>query len=143
VVVIVFKNLCKYTVLRYVSDEYREEFINIGLIMHVPSEGLVMTKFTSNFSRVKAFDDEVDLDFLKLVLEGIEEQFSTTKSTVTGPSVKETKDEAFLQEYTRHYVNQLQFSEIRNIFSTNYEEDFDKLFKTYVYFDTKSPNNQR
>lgn len=131
----VHRKLCKYAILRYVPDEYREEFINIGLTMHNLTDCSIKTKLTTNYSRVKSFDDEIDLEFLKVILEGIEEQFSI--STVSGPSLKILSNDDFLEESTRYYVNQLQFNEIRNIYSEDVDKDFDDLFKTYVYFEHK------
>jgi hypothetical protein len=132
------KKLCKFSVIRYVPDEYREEFINIGFVLHDIEGPSIMCKFTSNFSRVKAFDDEVDLEFLKLILEGLSDQF--TLSTDYGPSLKELTKIDYLNEVTRHYVNQIQFSKINSIYSPDIEKDFDDLFRTYVYFETKKKN---
>lgn len=129
------KKLCKFSVLRYIPSENREEFINIGLVFHAPSDGYINFKATKNFSRVKTFDDEIDIEFLKLILEGVEEEF--TQSTVHGPSLKAIDDNNFLEKQTAFYANQLQFSPIKVIRSNNVEKDFDDLFKTYVYFDVK------
>ncbi|BBW96531.1 DUF3037 domain-containing protein [Geobacillus icigianus] len=45
------ERLCKFAVLRYVPDEMREEFINVGLVFHSPEDGYVNMEITSNFSR--------------------------------------------------------------------------------------------
>ncbi|WP_158591756.1 DUF3037 domain-containing protein [Oceanobacillus halophilus] len=127
--------LCKFSVLRYIPNETREEFINIGLVFHCPSEGFIDFRYTSNFSRVKKFDDEVDIEFLKLVLMGVENEF--TQGTDHGPSLKHISDENFLEKNTNFYSNQLQFSNTRMIRSNNPLRDFENLFKTYVYFDAK------
>src|SRR5690625_2045620 len=105
--------LGKFAVLRYIPNENREEFINIGLVFHLPSEGYVNFKATTNFSRVTTFDDEIDIDFLKMVLSGVESEF--TQDLVHGPSYKIVRDINFLEKQTAHYANQLQFSPIRII----------------------------
>lgn len=127
--------LCKFAVLRYVPDEIRKEFINIGLVFHCPERNFLDLKLTTNFSRVTAFDDEVDINFLKLVLDGIKTDFALT-STVDGPSLQEIGDWNLLEQATAIYVNQLQFSSVQIIRSNNIEEDFKNLFRTHVYFDT-------
>src|SRR5699024_3114418 len=127
--------VCTFSVIRYVPNECREEFINIGLVIHSPSQGFVDFKSTTNFSRVTAFDDEIDLEFLKLVIAGIKEEFS--QSTVHGPSLRAVNEEDFLEKQTMFYANQLQFSPIRIIRSDNPKKDLENLFKTYVYFDVK------
>lgn len=129
------KKLCKFSILRYVPSEIREEFINIGLVFHCPEEKYVDFKCTTNFKRVTTFDDEIDIDFLKMVISGIEEDF--TQSTINGPTIEEVIDEFFLEKNTVFYANQLQFSPIKIIRSSNPLKDFKDLFKTYVYFDVK------
>lgn len=124
-----------FTVLRYVPDEYREEFINIGIILHSPNDKVIDIKLTKNFSRVKSFDDEVNLEILKLVLEGLEEDFKV--STVNGPSITELESKELLKNRTTFYVNQLQFSPIYQILINDFERDFNDLFRTYIYFETK------
>ncbi len=125
--------LCKFTVLRYVPDENRQEFINIGLLFHSPEDGYVNLELTNNFSRVTAFDDEIDIKFLKLVLEGVQSEF--TQTLTDGPSVKDVYMPDFLERTTSIYVNQLQFSPIRVIRSQDIQKDEVNLFRTFVYFD--------
>ncbi|MDD4047741.1 MAG: DUF3037 domain-containing protein [Clostridia bacterium] len=121
--------------LRYVPDEIRKEFINIGLVLHSPEDTYVDIKFTTNFSRVLAFDDEVDIKFLKIVLDGVKDSFTSLKLSKGRPSEEDLRKSEFLNCATAFYSNQLQFSPIYTIRSTNISEDFDDLFKTYVYFD--------
>jgi hypothetical protein len=91
-------------------------------------------KITSNFSRVSAFDDEIDVSLLKIILAGVKEEFSQT--TVSGPTADELEDKKFLESRTVFYANQLQFSPIYTIRSEDVANDFQKLFKAYVYFDS-------
>ncbi|MBY0129116.1 DUF3037 domain-containing protein [Bacillus cereus] len=127
------ERMCKYAVLRYVPDDIREEFINIGLVFHSPEDKYVNLQLTTNFSRVSQFDDESDVKFLKLVLEGVKDDF--TQSITDGPSLQQAEDPKFLEKATSIYVNQLQFSPIRTIRSRDYLKDEIDLFRTYVYFD--------
>ncbi|OOR56045.1 hypothetical protein BGP34_19960 [Bacillus mycoides] len=128
------ERLCKYAVLRYVPDDIREEFINIGLVFHSPEDSYVNLQLTSNFSRVSQFDDETDVKFLKMVLEGVKHDF--TQSFTDGPSLQQAKDPKLLEKSTSIYVNQLQFSPIRLIRSRDFLKDEADLFRTYVYFDS-------
>lgn len=130
------EKIFKYSILRYVPEQHREEFINIGLVFHCPEDRYSNIRFTSNFSRVKTFDDELDIDFIKIVLDGMKEDFVRT-STISGPTEKELADKNFLDKSTMFYVNQLQFSPIRTMISYDIQKDEDDLFKTYVYFDVK------
>lgn len=127
------ESLSKFCILRYVPDENRQEFINLGLVFHSPADNFIDIKITNNFSRVSAFDDEVDINFLKIVIEGLKEDFSQT--TISGPTIKEIQNLNYLESKTSIFVNQLQFSPIYTFRSKEINLDFDNLFRTYVYFD--------
>ena len=59
------KTRVKYAVLKYVPNLERNERINIAVVLHFPeSEQLEMT-IINNWRRVKSFDDEADIQFLK------------------------------------------------------------------------------
>jgi len=131
------EKMCKFSVLRYVPDEIRKEFINIGLVFHSPKDMFVDIKFTTNFSRVHVFDDEVDIDLLKTVLDGMKESFTSLEISNEGPFYDDLRKDDFLDCATSFYSNQLQFSPIYTIRSTDVNKDFNDLFKTYVYFDSR------
>lgn len=116
-------------------DEIRQEFINIGLVFHSPLDNYLDIKITSNFSRVSAFDDELDTNFLKIVLSGVKKDFSQNVE-VGAPSFYDLGKQDFLNSITAFYSNQLQFSPIYSINSNDILKDFNDLFRTYVYFDT-------
>lgn len=126
------ERLCKFTVLRYVPDEIRQEFVNIGLVFHSPEEGYIDIKFTEDFSRVLVFDAEADINFLKVILKGLKSEFSQSLFKGSKGSIKKPD---FLEEATSIYTNQLKFSPIYTILSRDNKEDFEKLFKRYVYFE--------
>lgn len=134
------EKMCRFAILRYVPDEVRQEFINIGLVFHSPEDQFIDIRLTNNFSRVHAFDDEVDIEFLKLVLDGVKKEFSL-EFNINRPSYDDLCSWSFLESATSIYNNQLQFSNVYTIRSKNFQNDFDDLFKTYVYFDVH--RNQR
>lgn len=119
-------HLFKYSVIRYVPDELREEFINIGMIFHSPELEYVDLKFTTDFTRVSAFDDEIDINFLKIILEGIRQ------GTVSEPTKEELTDYNFIETRTRYYANQIQFSSTQSFVTDDYEKDLNDLFKSMV-----------
>ncbi|WP_339851180.1 DUF3037 domain-containing protein [Paenibacillus sp. FSL W7-1088] len=127
-------NICKYAVMRYVPDSTREEFINIGVVLHSPEEKYIDCLITGNFSRVSTFDDEIKISFLKIILSGVKEDFSNN-STVSGPSREDLSDPKYLDKATSIYINQIQFSRINLIKSNDFEEDLMNLYKTYVHFE--------
>lgn len=133
------ERLCKFAVLRYIPDEIRKEFINVGLVFHCPEEGFIDMRFTSNFSRLTAFDDEIDIDLIKLVLSGVKTEFSQDIE-VGRPSSNDLTDWNYIERATAIYANQLQFSPVYTIRSSDIVSDYEELFKTYVYFDSHKSN---
>jgi Protein of unknown function (DUF3037) len=120
-----------YSVCRYVPDILRDEFINIGVLTYIPKLGKSNFHKTKNLARVKYFDDEVEMDILKALLESLEIQFNLSHP----PTSNETDD--FLKRELVYYVNQVQFSEIRALNSNNITEDINDLYDMYLYYDKK------
>lgn len=124
-----------FTVCRYVPDILRDEFINVGVLVHVPEEGVSRFYKTRNLSRIKNFDDEVELDVIKVLLESLEYQFN--QSTIHSPDLENLDDHNFLENETKFYVNQIQFSNIRTLTSDDLDEDIKDLCSTYLYYDKR------
>lgn len=127
--------IVNFAVCRYVPDILRDEFINVGVVVHVPEDKFVNFYKTRNYRRIKAFDDEVELEVIKALLESLEYQFNTT--TVHSPNLEGIDKNDFLQSEIYYYVNQLQFSNIRTFSSTDLNEDIKDLCDTYLYYDKK------
>lgn len=124
-----------FAVCRYVPDILRDEFINVGVLVHVPYDKFVHFYKTKNYRRIKSFDDEVELDVIKALLESLEYQFNTT--TVYSPELHNTGQNDFLENEIAFFVNQLQFSNIRTFTSESLIEDIEDLCDTYLYYDKK------
>lgn len=124
-----------FSVCRYIPDILRGESINIGIVVHIPESGLLSFRKTRNFSRIRSFDDEIELDMIKAVLESLEYQFNTNRSS----EIPLIDSEDFLKQELQYFVNQIQFSEIRVLISEDnkFEEDINDLTDMYLYYDKK------
>lgn len=132
---IVSTKIINFAVCRYIPDILRDEFINVGVLVHIPSEKFVNFYKTRNYKRILSFDDEVEIDVIKAMLESLEYQFNTT--TVHSPDLSNVGHPDFLTTFTSIYVNQLQFSNIRTFSSELVAEDIRDLCDTYLYYDKK------
>ena len=54
---------CDFSIIRYVPDPVKEEFMNIGLIFIDGDSGAV--RFTSDWDRIRNFDKSADVEMLK------------------------------------------------------------------------------
>lgn len=131
--------LAKYAVLRYVPDIERQEFINLGVVLHYPDQQLLKLKTTEAFSRLRVFDDEIDLSLLGLLLEGAKMEFDS--ESAEGPPRQHLQNPNLLTELTVRYMNQFQFSDIRSIVIKDFESDLNDLFRIYAYFEV--PRSKR
>lgn len=122
-----------YSVCRYVPDIIRDEFINVGVLTYIPELGESKFHKTKGLARVKNFDDELEMDILKALLESLEIQFNVR----TLPVMSKEPNADFIKKELVYFVNQIQFSEIRALNSTNIEEDIKDLFDMYLYYDQK------
>lgn len=129
------EKMVNFAICRYIPDILRDEFINVGVVVHVPEDKFVHFYKTRNYRRIKAFDDEVELEVIKALLESLEYQFNST--TVHSPDFKGTENNDFLLYEISTYVNQLQFSNIRTFSSLDLDEDIKDLCDTYLYYDKK------
>ncbi|MGO4888009.1 DUF3037 domain-containing protein [Anaerobacillus sp. MEB173] len=124
-----------FTVCRYVPDILRDEFINVGVLAHIPQDEWCYFYKTKNLVRIKHFDDEVELDVISVLLESLEYQFNEVD--LLSPNHEGIAQKNFLENELRYFVNQLQFSEIRTLVSTEPEKDIADLRDLYLYYDKK------
>ena len=114
----------EYAALNYYHSPISDECLCIGVLFHNVTTGQRDFKYISNFQRFHAFDDEADVDFVKLYLRGIKEEIE-----------KSSFDKKFdLASYIRVYANEFRFSSVRTLSvneTENYVEDLSKIYLKY------------
>ncbi|SFD43820.1 DUF3037 domain-containing protein [Bacillus sp. UNCCL81] len=123
-----------YAVCRYVPDILRDEFINVGVVTYIPQLGESKFFKAKNLTRVKNFDDELEMEVLKALLESLEIQFNNRLQPLKVPN------DTILKNELVYFVNQIQFSPIRALNSSSVEEDLRDLCDMYLYYDQKKSN---
>lgn len=121
------KQLLEFAILRYVPDEVKEEFINVGIVFFLQKDKYINFKYTNDWGRILSFDEEVDLPFLNVYLEGMYKEFTQDKS-MTEETFNEYKNSLSI------YVNTLQFSPIKKILINrgSLHEEEEVLFDYYI-----------
>ena len=127
------KSKVKYAILKYVPNLERNEKINVAVTLHSPVDKQLETTVINNWKRVKSFDDEADIQFLKKYVNDLREQFTINLfNDFDGMSID---DPLLLDELTRYFVNKFVF-EIHEI---DTEENFGELLrnlkKIYLYYE--------
>ena len=116
----------EYAALNYFHSPISDECLCVGVLFHNVTNGQRDFKYISNFQRFHAFDDEANIDFVKLYLRGIKDEVET--------SVFNFDKEFDLTSYVRVYANEFRFSPVRTLSvdeNENYVEDLSKLYLKY------------
>ena len=123
-----------YTLLRYVHDVLTGEFVNVGVVLFVPSKGLVRYKMRGTIGRLKGVFPDIDrrafLSSMTAVRKGLQ---------LVGKSEKEAgllKSEGDAVAIARRAVppddSSLQWSPSGTGLTANPDEALDRLFDRYV-----------
>lgn len=129
-----------YSICNYVPSDVRQESVIFGIVIHCPSEEYAEFKRTKNLRRLRAFDDEYDPEYIKLMTETFKYYFNypnVETEEYDEDRFNNILNDNFISDITRFYVNEFRFSEVRSILSTKNEvvNDIQDLIKTYLYYD--------
>lgn len=112
--------------MNYYHSPISDECLCIGVLFHNVTTGQRDFKYISNFQRFHVFDDEADVDFVRLYLRGIKEEVET--------SVFNFNKKFDLGAYIKVYANEFRFSSVKALTvaeNENYVEDFSKIYLKY------------
>ena len=119
--------IIEYAALNYYHSPISDECLCIGVLFHNVTTGQRDFKYISNFQRFHAFDDEADIDFVKLYLRGIKDEVET--------SVFNFNKEFYFTSYIRVYANEFRFSSVKKISVKENENYVENLSKIYLKYD--------
>ena len=115
----------EYAALNYYHSPISDECLCLGVLFHNLTTGKRDFKYISNFQRFHSFDDEADVDFVRLYLRGIKEEVETTLFNYA--------DDFSVENYTRVFANEFRFSSVRSL-AVAEDEDYVKNFTHSVEF---------
>lgn len=118
--------ILKYSVLRYSPSTVAGEKINLGIIFQDMESGYKEFKYSKKFSRLATFDDEIDLNMVKVLLKTIEDDVEGNLFTY---------DSFDIEQYTKYFVSDFAFDTPKAISYDNLEEMIERLHKTYFRFE--------
>lgn len=108
----------------YLSSSLKpHEGLCVGVLFHNTTTRQVDFKYISNFKIFHAFDDEADIDFVKLYLKGIKNEIDNYNNK-----------EFDLASYIKSYANEFRFSVIIKFSvdeNINFIEDLSRLYLKY------------
>ncbi|MCS1382765.1 DUF3037 domain-containing protein [Lysinibacillus sphaericus] len=135
------ENKIFFSVAKYVPDLLRDEQINFGFAYFYPEEQEIGFISSKNTNRILAFDDELDLDTLNLLRSSLEYDFSMDSFEFdddedTLKYLISQKNATILDQKTKNYINQVQFSpSLSIVVEVNLEQAIKDLSDIYLYYD--------
>jgi hypothetical protein len=112
---------CSFFLLRYVPDAVKNEFVNIGLVL-LPAAGPAEMRFTSDWTRARCLDPQVDMD----VLEALETDLRARLSHGDGDR------DSILRTIQDSFSNGLQTSDPKACLAESPALEADELARIYL-----------
>jgi len=135
-----------YTILRYVHDVVTGEFVNVGVILHVPATAYLGAKITTSVSRAKKFFGRVDSDFLRDLLRHTERSVERTARDLRFSPLLAGQDDVltFAERIIPRDDSALQLSPVGGGITDDPSKALERLFDRYVNrYRAASPKNTR
>jgi O-acetyl-ADP-ribose deacetylase (regulator of RNase III) len=113
---------CQFSLVRYVPDAVKNEFVNIGVV--VRGGGATAVRFTRDWSRVRCMDPDADV----AMLESLEEEMRSRLQDGAGNPLEKPLWEMFEDSLS----NSVQVSESKGCLATSVAAEVEELLRMYV-----------
>ena len=113
---------CAYYLVRYVPHPEREEFLNIGLLLHSAEEQFLDCLITPDFRRLKRFHRQADLEFLRDLQGHFEQQIQQHEDNLQG----------FIDEMQQSLSHLIQLAPARPVLAAEPQALLAQLFERLV-----------
>ncbi len=113
---------CSYYLVRYAPHAEREEFLNVGILLHSPEEQFLDCLMTRDLRRVKNFHRQADLEFLRGLQDYFEQQIQQHEDNLQG----------FLAAMEQSFSHVIQLAPARPVSAAEPREQLLHLFERLV-----------
>jgi len=113
---------CDFLLMRYVPDPFKNEFVNIGVVLLDRNDKFADVRFTHDWARVRCADPQADVDILEALEFDIRQQLQISSES--------RKQIVYRLQDT--LSNALQLSQPSALLSQSPVEDLERLAKTYL-----------
>src|ERR1700761_3362355 len=121
---------CEFQLIRWMPDPVRNEFVNIGVLLHAAEGGESMLRFTRDWSRVRCLDPDADI----ATLEGMEVDLNQRLQSQSGSPLRPVT--AVLED---SLSNGVQITDSKGYLAETFLAGLDDLMRRYV----DSPRRER
>ena len=113
---------CDFLLMRYVPDPFKNEFVNIGVLLLGRQTGYAGVRFTRDWARVRCLDPQADIEVLEALEGDLREQFSKSPD-----SRQQT-----IYRLQDTLSTGLQLSQPHALLSDSPHRDLEQLARTYL-----------
>lgn len=111
-----------YSILCHYPSLVSKDCITLAILLFNRDTKETALISTENWNRVHFFNEDLNIDLIKLQLEGIKDEIV---DIAKGPKFS-------LEKYTKFYINDLKFTEIISTKADNFENFVKKCSKQYL-----------
>jgi hypothetical protein len=134
-----------YIVLRYVHDVTTGEFVNVGVVLSVPSQRKLLTKMRTTISRIKGAFPDLERSAFTSLMHSVQRSLQKISDTLGAADLLLTPADA--ATYAREAVpiddSSLQWGPVGSGLTENPEATFERLYGRLVArYDTRAPNRR-
>lgn len=121
----------EYAALKYYNSAISEECLYVGMLFNNLTTGQRDFQYISKISRFASFDDEADVDFVKMYLNGIKQQVENNIFNYQSFDIK---------SFTKFFVNEFRFTKVMTLDVEEEEDYVTNLSKMYMKYDFSKEN---
>src|SRR5712692_1563382 len=119
------RQTCAYHVLRYTPNLVRDEWVNIGVLIHDPARNLAGVRLIeelNEFARVRRLHPTADEAVLRALRDDFEKQFAEHRDNLPG----------LIARLNQTLSNVLQLSPQKGVLTTDMDAELDRLYHDHV-----------
>ena len=128
------QNAYSYTILRYVHDVVAGEFLNVGVVLHAPTGGILLVKTQTSIGRLRQAFPDIDLHAYRDMMRSIESGVSNLAiQLVKAPLLDSHLDaRSHALKVLPDDDSSLQWSPVAHGVTADVPKTLDRLFARYV-----------
>lgn len=129
-----------YVVLRYVHDIMTGEFVNVGVVLMAPKDGVFLARTRKTIGRIRGTFPDVDRDVFVSSMRTIDRAINKVKKSFLAEGFfADHKAVSYVHRVLPRDDSALQWSEVGSGVSDDFDKTLDRLFHRFVSrYDTRS-----
>lgn len=123
-----------YTVLRYVHDVMTGEFLNVGIVLHMPSLALLRVRTRKTIGRIKDVFPDLDREAFRAAVTSIDRAIGqlTGEAAIGSPPGRDEDAASFARRALPADDSALQWSPVGSGVTDDVDKTLDRLFARLV-----------